>query len=111
MNEAWGTPDKRNVEQFEMIDIRPEEDVKKTWDTFIHTHHYDYCTDFFESSIAKCPRRTSESYFLRCFPNTPEEAFHEEWPIPQGGFATFEEMWAWYQELIDIEDKLKANPY
>ena len=111
MNEAWGTSDKRNVEQFEMIDIRPEYEVKKSWDSFIHTHHYDYCTDFFKSSIARCPRRTNESYFLRCFPNTPEEAFHEECPIPKGGFATFEEMWEWYQELIDIEDKTNANPF
>ena len=111
MNEAWGTPDKRKVEQFEMIDIRPEDEVKKSWETFIHTHHYDYCTDFFQSSIARCPRRTNESYFLRCFPSTPEEAFHEDYPIPNGGFSTFEDMWSWYQELIDIEDKLNANPY
>jgi hypothetical protein len=48
---------------------------------------------------------------LRCFFNTPEEAFHEECPIPKGGFSTFEEMWDWHQELIDIEEKKQANPY
>lgn len=111
MSEAWGTSEKRNVEQFEMIDIRPEEEVKKSWDAFIHTHHYDYCTNYFQSSLARCPRRTNESYFLRCFPNTPEEAFHDDYPIPKGGFATFDEMWAWHQELIDIENASNANPF
>lgn len=111
MNDAWGTPERRNKEQFELIDIRPEEEVRAAWDSFIHTHHYDYCSDFFQSSLARCPRRTNESYFLRCFPCTPEEAFHEECPIPYGGFGTFEEMWSWYQELIDVETKQNANPF
>ena len=111
MQDAWGAPDQRNIEQFEMIDIRSEEEVKQSWDSFIHSHHYDYCPNYFQSSLARCPRRTNESYFLRCFPNTPEEAFHEEYPIPQKGFATFEEMWAWHQELINIETKKKANPF
>ncbi len=111
MNSAWGNPDQRNVEQFELIDIRPEEEVRKSWESFIHTHHYDYCTNYFQSSLARCPRRTNESYFLRCFPTTPEESLHEEFPMPLGGFASFEEMWTWHQELIDIEEKLKANPF
>lgn len=111
MNDAWGSPERRNKEQFELIDIRPEKEVRDAWDSFIHTHHYDYCSNFFQSSLARCPRRTNESYHLRCFPFTPEEAFHEECPIPYGGFDTFEDMWSWYQELIDIETKLNANPF
>lgn len=110
MNDAWGGSMKRNMEQFEIIDVRPETEVCASWDRFIHTHHYDYCTDYFQSSLAKCPRRTSEDYFLWCYPTTPEEAFHETTPIPEGGFNTFEEMWEWHQELIDIEEKKKANP-
>ena len=111
MSEAWGTTEERNVEQFEMIDVRPEDEVKKSWESFIHTHHYDYCTSYFQSSLARCPRRTSESYFLRCFPETPDEAFHEECPIPKKGFSNFDEMWEWHQELIDIENQKNANPY
>lgn len=111
MSEAWGTPDKRNMEQFELIDIRPEEEVCESWNRFIHTHHYDYCTSYFQSSLAKCPRRTSEDYFLWCYPTTPEEAFHDTNPIPDGGFNTFEEMWSWHKELIDIENAKNANPF
>lgn len=111
MSEAWGSPDKRNVEQFEIIDIRSQVEVKKSWESFIHSHHYDYCTNYFQSSLSKCPRRTNESYFLRCFPLTAEEAFHEDCPIPKGGFSSFEEMWDWHQELIDIEANNNANPF
>lgn len=110
MSESWGTTQERNLEQFELIDIRPEDEVKSSWDAFIHTHHYDFCNSYFESSLARCPRRTCESYHLRYFPMTPEEAFHDEYPIPTGGFKTFEEMWEWHQELIEVENKLVENP-
>lgn len=110
MRAAWGSVSERNMEQFELIDIRPEEEVCASWDKFIHTHHYDYCNSYYDSSLAQFPRRTSEDYFLWCYPTTPEEAFHDSFPIPHGGFETFEEMWAWHQELIDAENSEKANP-
>lgn len=102
MSEAWGTPNSRNMEQFELIDIRPEDEVCNSWNNFIHTHHYDYCTDFFQSSIARYPRRTSEAFFYQYEPMTAEEAFVEEYPIPQG-LASLEEMWNWYQPFIEKE--------
>lgn len=110
MNEAWGTPEDRNMEQFEMIDIRSEDELYKSWKGFIHTHHYDYATNFFDSSLGQIPRRTNESYFLRCYPTTPEESFHDVCPISRNGFSTFEEMWEWYEELIVIEKEHHANP-
>ncbi len=108
MSGAWGTPDRRNMEQFELIDVRSEDEVCELWNKFIHTHHYDYCTDYFQSSLARFPRRTNEDYLTWCYPTTPEEAFHEANPIPDGGFKTFDEMWAWHQELIDIEERQKS---
>ena len=105
MQKAWGTPQQRNMEQFEMIDIREDNEVKVSWDGFIHSHHYDYCTDFFHSSIALYPRRSVEAYMMQCLPCTPEEAFVEEVPIPQSEIHTFEEMWAWYESLIQQEEE------
>ena len=107
MSSAWGTSEERNMEQFEMIDIREEEEVRKSWNRFIHTHHYNYCNSYFQSSLARCPRRTCEDYHLWCYPTTPEEAFHDVYSIPENGFKTFEEMWEWHKELVDIEEKEK----
>lgn len=109
MQKAWGTPEERNLEQFELIDIRQEDEVRESWDGFIHTHHYDYCTDFFQSSLALYPRRSFEAYMMQCFPITPEETFVEAVPIPQNDIHTFDEMWEWYKPLIECEEEDKVK--
>lgn len=65
MKKAWGSVDERYLEEIELIDIRDEEEVIASWDEFIHTHHYSYHTDFFDSTLARCPRRTCEATFDR----------------------------------------------
>jgi hypothetical protein len=65
LKEAWGNIDKRNMEDFEFINDQKEEVLVATWNEFVHTHHYSYTTSFFESSLAKFPRRTTEELFDR----------------------------------------------
>ena len=108
LNEAWGTRDERNMEQFEIIDVRDEETVRESWDSFIHSHHYDYSTNYFESSLAYNPRRTSESYFQHVLPNTISEAFSESNPIPRD-FKTMSELWEWHKPLIEAEKEWKLK--
>lgn len=102
MKEAWGDIGSRNLEQFEIIDVRNENEVRDSWKEFIHTYHYDYVTNFFESSLARYPRRTDEAFFRQYLPSTPDEAFVEPNQVPRY-FQTFEEMWEWYQPLISRE--------
>ncbi|UFH46615.1 hypothetical protein LNP27_01060 [Flavobacterium galactosidilyticum] len=102
LNESWGTGEKRNMEQFEIIDIRDEETVRESWDNFIHSHHYDYSNNFFESSLADNPRRTSESYFQHILPMTPDEAFSASNPV-NSELKTLEELWDWHRPLIEAE--------
>jgi NAD-dependent SIR2 family protein deacetylase len=65
LKSAWGTADKRNLEEIEIIDIREEDEVIESWKDFIHTHHYSYHTDFFTSTLGKFPRRSCEATFDR----------------------------------------------
>lgn len=102
MKSAWGDIYDRNLEQLEFIDIRKEKDVINSWSEFIHTHHYDYWTSFFDSSLAQYPRRTDEAFFCHFLPITPEEAFVGPNPVPLD-FKTLKEMWDWYEPLIDKE--------
>lgn len=102
LNKAWGTGDERNMEQFEIIDVRPEDELVKTWSNFINTHHYDYATNYFESSLAYNPRRTFESYFQHNMPMTVAEAFSASNPVPSD-FKTLEELWDWHKELVEAE--------
>ncbi len=94
----------RNMEQFEIIDVRSEKEVVKQWRKFIESHHYDYATNYFESSLANNPRRTSESYFQHIEPMTIDEAFSASNPVPDD-FKTLQEMRNWFKPLFDAEKK------
>lgn len=65
LKQAWGSVDERKLEEIELIDIRDEEAVIESWNQFIHTHHYSYHTDFFNTTLARCPRRSCEATFDR----------------------------------------------
>lgn len=100
---AWGTSSQRNLEQFELIDVREKDEVIKSWRGFIHSHHYDYCTSFFKSSIAMHPRRSVESYRHWASTLKPSEAFQEGNPVPQD-VKSLKELWDWYKPLIQQEE-------
>ena len=104
LNNAWGTSDERAMEQFEIIDITPEEQLRERWNGFIHSHHYDITDNYFGSSLAYNPRRTSESYFSHYEPMSPSEAFRSSNPVPKD-FKTLEELWKWHEPLIEAEIK------
>lgn len=104
LKNAWGDVEDRAMEEFEVIDIRDEEEVVKAWDKFIHTHHYHYCKDYFESSLAWHPRRSVESYRHWAMPLSPNEAFQDGNKIRED-FKTLEELWEWHLPLIEAEKR------
>jgi hypothetical protein len=108
LNEAWGMGDERNMEQFEILDIREEDNVLKSWKNFINANHYNYSTDYFNCSLAHNPRRTSESYFQHIMPETYGEAFSESNPVPSA-IKTLEELWAWHKPLVEAENVWKLK--
>ncbi|WP_064608100.1 hypothetical protein [Photobacterium sp. J15] len=75
---AWGGSSHRNMEDFEFIDIKSEDELIDIWEDFVHTHHYTYTNDFFKSSMARFPRRTTEELFDRtqnCIWTSPDTPF------------------------------------
>ena len=79
IRDAWGSSEKRNLEQIEVIDIRKDKAIDTAWDSLykhiIHTHHYDVRSSFYDSWVAKHPRRTGEAFLCRFFPESAEQAF------------------------------------
>ena len=67
LKKSWGSTDDRNFEEVEIIDIKEEEYLIETWKDFIHTHHYETEKSFFNSNIARFPRRSCEAEFDRLF--------------------------------------------
>jgi len=108
LSNAWGNVEDRAMEEFELIDIRSEDEVRNAWDRFIHTHHYHYCNDYFKSSLALHPRRTVESYHHWAMPLTPNEMFQEGNKVPDN-FQTLEEMWEWHLPLLEAEEVFYNN--
>ena len=103
MNEAYGTSLEREMEQFEIIDIAPDEFLRQKWNGFIHTHHYNTTNSYFNSSLAQNPRRTSESFFHHYQPISPGEMFREPNPVPTN-FKTLKELQDWHRPLIQAEE-------
>jgi len=108
MKEAWGAVEARELEDFEFIDIRAEDELLASWSDFVHSHHYEVHEKFFESSLAQHPRRTTVELFdrtmdcmfteaLRKFEpdmtwaeveSLVHELVKEEEEVPEGGFLT-----------------------
>jgi hypothetical protein len=108
LKDSYGTPDSRNMEQFEIIDVRDESVVLPRWDGFIHSHHYHYEENYFKSSLARNPRRTSESYFQHIICLDEHEAFSESNPIPDD-ITALNDLWKWHEPLIKAEAKWRKD--
>ncbi len=109
LKKAWGSVEDRNLEEIEIIDIRSEDDVIKSWDDFIHTHHYSVLDNFFDSALGKFPRRTCELLF----DNTQKNC----WIHGDRGFKpgmSFEGLSVYLKDLLQNEKedlKILNDPY
>jgi hypothetical protein len=97
MKQAWGSPELRNLEEIEIIDIKNEDELATTWKDFIHTHHYRVTHNFFESWIPNHPRRTCEAMWNQLM----EVQFIDRNPVPRE--VGFPAIWDWYKQLHDHE--------
>ncbi len=67
---------KSDVEGLEFIDVRPD----AAWKKYVHPYHYRAYSGFFNSCLAKHPRRTTEAFFDRtenCIYSDPATPFSE----------------------------------
>lgn len=104
LKSAWGNVHDREMEQTEIIDKKTEDVLSETWKQFIHSHHYDTFTSFYDSWLANHPRRTGEAYLNQFL----KAQFIENNPIPKE--HTFWQLWEWFEKLQEIElQNIKKN--
>jgi hypothetical protein len=103
LKSAWGPSGQRSMEQIEIINILPEKELVRTWEPFIHSHHYDISADFYSSWLANHPRRTGEAYLSQFI----DAGFIENNPLPRR--ADFPELWNWINRhaLAEEHDQKK----
>lgn len=101
-----GEIEDRGTEQTEII-CRPgadHENLRATWDPFIHTHHYDIVDTFFDSWLANHPRRTGEAYWSQFL----EARFITDNPVPSDSGLV--KLVDWFQPMFDAEDANAGRP-
>ena len=94
LKDAWGKPE---LGQVEIIDILEEQELTKRWRDFIYSHHYEAPSDFFESLVARHPRRTCEAMFAQLL----DAKFVEGNPVPRS--ESLHELQRWYGSLVEVE--------
>jgi len=62
---AWGGGEVRTMEEIEIIDLKPEDELEKKWKPFICSSHFQVYSSFYDSILAKTPRRSVEALFAR----------------------------------------------
>jgi hypothetical protein len=103
MKQAWGDPKRRELEQIEIIDIRKKKDLFDSWRPFICSHHYHVVSDFYDSMIARHPRRSVDakiSTYILGEPPTDRR-------LPER--ADWETLRTFFRPLLDQEEPALAR--
>lgn len=104
LKEGWGEVKDREMEQTEIISHAGSDHdaIRETWDQFIHTHHYEIHDSFYDSFIAKHPRRSGEAYWNQYY----EAKFISDNAMPNN-ITKLEHLIEWFKPLLDIEMRQK----
>jgi hypothetical protein len=97
LSSSWGPPERRALEEIEIIDVRDEDTLSEEWEKFIFEFHYRVKRSFADSWIHGTPRRTGEAWY--------RQFLEAQWltPNPLPRFHTMEQMWAWFARLLEVE--------
>jgi hypothetical protein len=98
MQEAWGSPEKRQFEAFEIIDIKPKKEVRASWRGFVYSDHYRTYTNLQDSMLVRHPRRSGEAFLNQYI----DGKFLEGNPVVQA--KTLDELHNWFRSLIEAEE-------
>jgi hypothetical protein len=102
MKNEWDK-DNRLIERTEIIDIKDKEVLWKQWEPFIIRTYLDCPANFYQSRIAKSPRRTCEALLDQTFYGL----WVEENPFPSD--ANFDELLSWIKPLVEAEDNIEKS--
>jgi hypothetical protein len=102
MADAWGPAAGRQFEEIEVIDVRPESDLRDAWDRFIHTHHYECHSSIVDSFLFNHPRRSVEAFINQFF----EANWIENNPPPSG--VSLDKLHEWFKPLVGAEEEAGA---
>jgi hypothetical protein len=94
---AWGA--QRNLEQFEIIDVREGQAWLESWKGFTDPggHHYEIHSAFEDSWIVRHPRRSGEAWHNQYI----EAIFIDDNHLPMT--ESWDELYGWFEPLLRAE--------
>jgi hypothetical protein len=99
LKQAWGSSEDRKMEQFEIINVSDEDELKAAWSEFIHTHHFEIHANPYDSWILNHPRRSGEAYI-----NQYQNAyFIDNNPVPRD--LDLDRLADWFEPLFHAESR------
>ncbi len=102
LKDAWAMNETRILAQVEIIDVKPEEELHRTWAPFITRQHYACYTAISDTYLAWHPRRSCEALAFATLQNDP---WPDNW-IPE--LASPEDLQLWIQPLVAQEIALQT---
>lgn len=98
MQQVWGDNPTFELAEVAIVDIRPEDDLRTTWDRFLCRTHFGVSPEIWNTWLVRAPRRSCESLAMATLQNDP-------WPSnPYPRFNSLAQLHAWIAPLI-IEEK------
>lgn len=107
LKKGWGDTRTRNMEQTEII-CKPgadEVELRDNWNDFIHSGHYEIHDSFYDSFLARHPRRSGEAYWNQYI----EAKFISDNPIPKD-IKKLNDLVTWFSPLLNFEKSQQKNP-
>lgn len=93
----WKNNPTLELAQIDIIDIKPKEQLEKTWSKFIVRQHFGICNDFLNSYQARYPRRSCDALAAATLMLNP---FREN-RFPK--VKTIDELHKWIEPLLEDE--------
>ena len=95
--DGWERTPMRRFSHVEIIDVGDAEDLTRNWRKFIPFHHEMVVQTFWDSTIARWPRRTAEYKTAASLYGTPSER------IGPMRASSLRELQDWHAEIADAE--------
>ena len=94
MRQGWGANPTFELAEVGIVDIRSEEDLRKTWEPFLCRTHYGVTSDIWGTWLFGAPRRSCESLAMATLQNDP---WHSN-PYPK--LRSLSQLHAWIAPLL-----------
>lgn len=96
---GWGENPTFELAQVNIVDIKPEEELERTWERFLCRTHYGTTADLWTSWLLQNPRRSCEALAMATLQNDPWQRN----PFPK--LKSLSQLHAWIAPLVDEENR------